>query len=187
MSIAPAKRRFTANEYQRMGEVGILCADERVELIDGEVVKRMTIGPRHNACVSSATRALVRAAGDAAIVLPQGSVRLDLYNEPEPDLVLLRPRDDFYASRHAGPADILLVVEIAASSIEYDQKVKARIYAESGVPEYWLADLNTNLVSRYSVPEGGVFRTAEPYRRGESIAPKLLPACVISVDALLLE
>jgi Uma2 family endonuclease len=187
MSIAPAKRRFTANEYQRMGEVGILCPDERVELIDGEVLTKTTIGPRHNACVSSATRALVRAAGDAAIVLPQGSVRLDLYNEPEPDLVLLRPRADFYASRHAGPADILLVVEIAASSIEYDQGVKARIYAEAGVPECWLVNLNTNLVWRYSVPEDGAFLTVEQHGRGESIAPRLLPSCAIAVDTLLPE
>jgi Uma2 family endonuclease len=187
MSIAPAKRRFTADEYQRMGETGILCPDDRVELIDGEVVVMTPIGPRHNACVSSATRALVLAAGEAAIVLPQGSVRLDLHNEPQPDLVLLKPRNDFYASRHAGPADILLVVEIAASSIEYDQDVKARIYAEFGVPEYWLVDLNANMVSRYSLPEEGVFRAVEQNRRDESIAPMLLPACVISVNTLLPE
>jgi Uma2 family endonuclease len=187
MSIASAKRRFTADEYQRMGEVGILCPDDRVELIDGEVVVMTPIGPRHNACVSSANRALVRAAGDAAIVLPQGSVRLDLHNEPQPDLVLLKPRDDFYASRHAGPADILLVVEIAASSIEYDRDVKARIYAEFGVPEYWLADLNDNVVSRYSLPQDGAFLSIEQYRPGESLAPGLLPSCIISVKTLLPE
>ena len=135
MSIAAEKRRFTADEYQRMGEAGIFCPDDRVELIDGEVVVMSPIGPRHNACVSSANQALVRAAGDAAIVLPQGSVRLDFHSEPQPDLVLLKPRADFYASRHAGPADILLVVEIAASSIEYDREVKARVYAKAGVPE----------------------------------------------------
>ena len=187
MFMAPAKRKFTADEYQRMGETGILCPDDRVELIDGEVVVMTPIGPRHNACVSGANQALVRAAGDAAIVLPQGSVRLDLHNEPQPDLVLLKPRADFYASRHAGPADILLVVEIAASSIAYDREVKARIYADFGVPEYWLADLNTNVVSRYTSPEDGGFLTVEQYRRGDSIAPGLLPACIVSVNALLPE
>ena len=187
MPVALSKRRFTADDYQRMGQVGILSEDDRVELIDGEVVAMTPIGPRHNACVTSATRALVRAAGDDALVQPQGSVRLDLYHEPEPDLVLLRPRADFYASRHAGPEDILLIIEIADSSIEYDRDVKARIYAESGIPEYWLADLNANLLSRYSAPERGAFRCLDRYRRGESIAPQLLPACVIAVDVLLTE
>src|SRR6185436_15832927 len=103
MLIALSKKRITADEYQRMGQVGILSEDDRVELIDGEVLPMTPIGTWHNACVTSANRALVRAAGDDALVLPQGSVRLDLYHEPEPDLVLLRPRADFYASRHAGP------------------------------------------------------------------------------------
>jgi Uma2 family endonuclease len=148
MPVALIKKRFTADEYQRMGQAGILSEGDRVELIAGEVLAMTPIGPRHNACVSSATHALVRAVGDDAIILPQGSVRLDLYNEPEPDLVLLRPRADFYASRHAGPKDILLIIEIADSSVEYDRDLKAVIYAESQIPEYWLADLTANVVSR---------------------------------------
>jgi hypothetical protein len=187
MAVALRKKRFTVDEYQRMGQVGILSEDDRVELIDGEIVAMMPIGPRHNACVASANRALVTAAGSDAIVLPQGSVRLNLYYEPEPDLVLLRPRADFYASRHAGPRDILLIVEIAESSIDYDREVKTRVYAEFGVPEYWIADLNANLVWRYSAPESGAYQTVAQHRRGESIAPALLPACVVAVDALLIE
>jgi Uma2 family endonuclease len=181
------KKRFTADQYQRMGQVGILSADDRVELIDGEIVVMTPIGPRHNASVSSANRALVMAAGRDAIVLPQGSVRLDLYYEPEPDLVLLRPRADFYASRHAGPADILLNLEVAESSLEYDRDVKAPVYAAAGIQEYWLADLNANIVWRYSSPERGAYQSVEPCRRGESIAPRLLPTCVIAVDVLLTE
>ena len=187
MPVALIKKRFTADEYQRMGQAGILSGADRVELIAGEVLAMTPIGPRHNACVSSATRALIRAVGDDAIVLPQGSVRLDLYHEPEPDLVLLRPRADFYASRLAGPNDILLIIEITDSSVEYDRDLKAVIYAESQIPEYWLADLTANVVSRYSAPEGSAFRKIESYRRGESIGPALLPSCVIAVDALLTE
>jgi Uma2 family endonuclease len=187
MAGAVIKKRFTADQYQRMGQVGILTERDRVELIDGDVVAMTPIGARHNACVTRTTRALVMAAGDDAFVQPQGSVRLDLYHEPEPDLVLLRPRGDFYASRLPGPEDILLVVEIADSSIDYDRDVKARIYAESGIPEYWLADLNANLVWRYSAPERGAFRSLEQYRRGQSMTPQLLPACVIPVDVLLTE
>jgi Uma2 family endonuclease len=186
MPIALIKKRFTADEYQRMGQVGIL-SDRRVELIAGEVLAMTPIGSRHNACVSSATHALVRAVGNDAIVLPQGSVRLDLYHEPQPDLALLRPRADFYAARLAGPQDILLIIEIADSSVEYDRELKASLYAEYQIPEYWLADLTANVVSRYSEPEGRAFRKVESYRRGESIAPALLPSCVIAVDALLTE
>jgi Uma2 family endonuclease len=144
----------------------------------------MTIGPRHNAGVSATTKSFVRAAGDDAIVLPQGSVRLGSHSEPEPDLVLLRPRADFYASRLAGPEDILLVVEIADSSFEYDRDVKGPLYAQFGVPEYWLADLNANEVWRFLSPEGGVYRQQERYVPGQILVPSLFPAC--RVDAAML-
>jgi Uma2 family endonuclease len=187
MAAILTKRRFTANEYQQMVRAGILREGDRVELIDGQVVVMHAIGPRHNACVAHATRVLVRAAGDDAIVLPQGSVRLDLFYEPQPDLVLLRPRDDFYASRHAAPSDILLVIEIADTSLEYDRDVKAPVYAAAGIPEYWLADLNDNVVWRYSSAERGVYRSVEQRRRGQTLAPQMLPACAIAVDVLLTE
>ena len=106
MASSFTRKRFTVDEYQRMGQVGILTEDDRVELIDGEIVAMTPIGTRHNASVARANRALVRTVGDDAIVLPEGSVRLDLFSEPQPDLVLLRPRADFDASQHAGPGDI---------------------------------------------------------------------------------
>ncbi len=121
-----------------MAAAGILSERDRVELIDGEILAMTPIGPRHNASIGRATRALVTAAGDQAIVLVQGSIRLDRFHEPEPDFALLRPQPDFYASAHAGPGDVLLVVEIAESSLQYDRDVKAGVYADAGVPEYWL-------------------------------------------------
>ena len=185
--VAVRRRLFTADEYQRMGEVGILSENDRVELIEGEIVTKMTIGSRHNASVDRANRAFVTGAGDQAIVRVQGSFRLSGYSEPEPDLVLLRPRADFYASRLPGPADIFLVIEIADSSIDIDRKVKARIYAEYGVQEYWIVDLNQNALTRYSEPHGGTYRNVQPYRRGQTLAPALLPGCPIAVDVLLPE
>lgn len=187
MAIARCRRRFTADEYQRMGKTGILSENDRVELIEGDVVVKMTIGSRHNACVDRTNRAMVMGAAEKAIVRPQGSCRLNLFSEPEPDLVLLRPQDDFYASRLPGPADMMLVVEIADSSIAYDRDVKARLYAESGVPEYWLADLNDNLLICFTRPEGAAYRQIQQYQRGQSIAPQLLPECSIPVDVLLTE
>jgi Uma2 family endonuclease len=189
MADAVIRRRFTVEEYHRMAQAGILREREceHVELIDGEIVVMTPIGPRHNACVSSANRTLVVAAGETAIVLPQGSIRLDMYNEPEPDLVLLRPRPDFYASRHGSPQDVLLVIEVSASSIDYDRDVKGPMYAISGIAEYWIADLNANVVRRYSSPEHGVYQHVETHHRGQSIAPLQLPACVVPVDAFLIE
>lgn len=187
MPVELTKRRFTADDYQRMGQAGILSEGDRVELIAGEVVTMTPIGPRHNAAVNRATRAMVTAVGDNAIVQVQGSIRLDLYDEPQPDLVLLRPRADYYASRLPGPADIFLVVEIAESSIDYDREVKARLYAESGIQEYWLVNLNENLVSCHSAPEGASYRSFQRYHRGQTLAPQALPDRVIAVDMLLAE
>jgi Uma2 family endonuclease len=187
MAVTVVRKRFTAEEYQRMAQVGILSEHDRVELVDGEIVVMSPVGSRHGACVGSANRALVRAAGDDAIVLPQSSVLLDRYYQPQPDLALLRPRDDFYASRHAGPADILLVVEIADSSLDYDRNVKAGVYAVAGIPEYWIAELNGNVLWRHSSPEHGVYQHIAAHHRGQSIAPLQLPACVVPVDAFLIE
>src|ERR1044071_1275575 len=152
MAVAVSKRRFTADDYQRMGQAGILLPEDHVELIDGEVVTMSPIGPRHCAAVDRSNRAFVTGAGDAAIVRVQGSVRLDFYTEPEPDVVLLRPRADFYATRHPGAPEILLIVEVAESSIDYDREVKTSVYARAGVREYWIADLNDDRVFCFSEP-----------------------------------
>jgi Uma2 family endonuclease len=181
------RRRFTVDDYYQMADAGIIGHDERVELIDGEVVLMSPIGRRHSACVSAATQALVLAGGTSVIVQPQGPVRLDRFNEPQPDLMLLRPRADFYASQHPGPDDVLLVVEIADSSLRYDRDVKAALYAAWGVPEYWLADLGSNVLRRHLAPEQGVFNVSDQLRRGDSIAARLLPSCVVPVDTFLIE
>ena len=179
------RRRFTADEYQRMGTAGILSEDDRIELIEGEIVAMSPIGPRHMAAVDRANRTLVMQAGDGAIVRVQGSVRLNLFTEPEPDLVLLRPRKDFYAWAHPGPDDILLIIEIADSSLKYDRDVKGPLYARLRVHEYWLADLNEERLSCYSAPQGIVYQQVEHYGRGRTVAPQLLPECSIAVDDLL--
>ena len=168
-----------------MGEAGILCPDDRVELIDGEVVAKSVIGSRHAASVDRANRAFMTTAGANAIVRVQGPVRLDPYNEPEPDLALLRPQVDYYASGHPGPPEILLLVEVADSSLAYDRDVKALMYARFGVPEYWLVDLNEKVLLRFGEPSGGVYHTIRKDGPGQFVAPHLLPACVVSIDDLL--
>ena len=185
MAVQLTKRLFTVHDYHRMADAGILSEDDRVELIEGEILAMTPIGPPHGAAVDRATRAMVTITGDSAIVRVQGSVGLNEYNEPQPDIVLLRPREDFYATRLPGPSDILLIVEIAQSSLEYDRTIKARIYAETGIREYWVADLNHDCLFAFADLRTGAYRAVRELQRGESIAPELLPDARIQIDALL--
>lgn len=144
--------RFTADEYERMAEVGIIHRDARVELIDGEIVEMTPIGSRHNAFVDRLTRLLVGRVGDTAIVRVQGSIRLGERVVPQPDFTLLRPREDYYERALPGPSDVLLVIEVADSSLAYDRNEKARVYAAYDLPEYWLLDLAQGQVLVHTDP-----------------------------------
>lgn len=185
VSVEIHRRRFTVDDYYRMADVGILKKADRVELIEGEVVTMSPNGPRHAACVGRAGQALTLRAVDSAIIRIHGPVRLTEQTEPEPDLAVLRPKADFYASGHPGPTDILLIVEVADSSLDYDRKVKTRVYAESGIREYWVADLPNGVVFRYTDARDGTYQTLRESRRGERIAPELLAGVLISVEDLL--
>lgn len=187
MPTARNRRIVTVDEYHRMADAGILAENDRVELIDGEIVEKMTIGPRHNACVNSAVHAFVYAVAERAIVQAQGSFHLSFLSEPEPDIVLLRPRADYYAKALATPLDVLLVVEVADSSLAFDCDHKRPLYAEAGIGEFWLVDLTTNSVFRHRDPDGRAYRTVERHTRGETLAPVLLPECRIPVNVLLIE
>jgi Uma2 family endonuclease len=185
MAVQLTKRLFTVDDYHRMVDAGILHEKDRVELIEGEVLAMSPIGPPHCAAVDRATRAMVNGAGEKAIVRVQAPVQLDRYNQPEPDIVLLKPKEDFYATRHPGPADILLIVEVAQSSIDYDRSVKARIYSRTGIVEYWLADVEQDCVFVFSDPGKNGYRTVRQFSRGQSLTPYLLPNCQVTVDSLL--
>jgi len=168
-----------------MEDAGILSGRERLELIYGEILIKAAAGPPHNASVARANRELGRLTGDQTIVFVQSSVRLDEWNEPEPDVVLLKPKDDFYASKHPGPEDILLIVEVSDSSLKLDLGTKARLYAETGVLEYWIADIPNDCMFAYSDIHEKAYRNVRQYRRGDSIAPLLLPEFRIVIDNLL--
>jgi Uma2 family endonuclease len=181
-----SRRRFTVGEYHRMAEVGILRPEERVELIRGEIIRMSPIGPRHAAAVDSANRAFGRLVGDDAIVRVQGTAILDEFAAPEPDLLLLRPRHDFYVRKHPAAPDILLLVEVADSSLEYDSTVKAELYAIVGIQEYWIADLRHDRLLTYSDPSGDAYHANREFRRGDSLAPILLPNCRLNTDVFFL-
>ena len=178
----PTLHKFTADEYQRMGEVGILCEDDRVELIEGEIVDMAAIGNRHLAAVDRLTKLFAERVGNRAIVRVQGSVRLNDRSEPEPDLVLLRWRSDFYEASSAGPADMLLAVEVADTSLDYDREVKAPLYARTGVPEYWLVDLEAKTITVYREPGPDGYRSFTAVRGQELISPQGLADLTVRVD-----
>lgn len=152
---APARRPITVEAFHRMGEAGILAPGERVELVDGEIIDMSPIGALHAAIVDAIVRYFGRQAGDAVVVRCQNPLGLDDLNEPEPDVAILRPRDDMYTTAHPGPADALLVVEVADTSLAYDIGVKVPLYARHGIPEVWVIDAATRRTTVFRRPVGG--------------------------------
>jgi Uma2 family endonuclease len=177
--------RFTVDDYRRLAEVGILTEDDRVELLDGEIVRMSPIGDRHMAAVNRCNRVFSRAAGERVVVSVQNPVDLDPYNEPQPDVALLCPRDDDYARGKPGPADILLVVEVADTSLAYDRQTKLPRYAATGVREAWLLDLEADALEVHREPRPDGYALIRRYRRGERVRAAALPDVEVAVDDLL--
>lgn len=182
---APARRRLDVEAFYKMSEAGILTDPHRVELIDGEIIDMPAIGSPHAAVTNRLARFLSRALpDDVALVSVQSPVRLDAYNEPEPDLMLLRPRADGYRASHPGSADVLLLVEVAESSLAYDRGVKIAVYASFGVPEVWIVDLVGAAVEVCRQPEAGDYALRKRLTSGP-LTPALVPGVTMDVAALL--
>ena len=179
-------RRFTVEEYHKLAEVGILSEDDRVELIEGEIIVNSPIGSKHAACVNRLTHLFSQRVGGRAIVSVQNPIRLGEHSEPQPDLALLKPRPDFYAEEHPKPEDVLLVVEVAETSSEYDRHVKIPLYARHGIPEVWLIDLSKGRLTAFRKPQRGVYARIEEAKKGDRIAPEALPDVVIPLEELLI-
>ncbi len=182
-------RHFSIMEYHRMGEVGILREDERVELIDGIITKMNPIGSEHAACVKKLNRLFsVLLPGDATIGV-QDPIVLDDGTEPEPDLALLKPREDAYANAHPRPADVLLVVEVADTTVEDDRTVKLPRYAAAGIPEVWLVNIPDRKIEVYQTPVGteadAGYKIRVEYRPGEVISPGVFPSVKVGVADIL--
>ena len=174
-------KRFNVDEYHRMAEAGILGREDRVQLIDGEVVVMAAIGSSHVAAVSRLTRLFSRACDDQ-IVQVQGPVRLGVWSEPEPDICILRPKDDYYEAAHATPKDVLLVVEVSDTSVAFDREVKLPLYARAGIVEYWIVDVNARSVEVHLDPGPEGYRRFAEFLRGESLTPAALPDVTLRVD-----
>jgi Uma2 family endonuclease len=181
MAVDVKRYRFSRDEYHRMAQTGILKPDVDVELIDGEIVEMNPIGRRHIGTVDRLADIFVPSVRGHAIVRIQSPIALGEYGEPEPDLVLLRYRADFYTESDETPEDMLLVIEVAETSERYDRRTKGPLYARFGIPELWIVDLTRSRITRYLDPTSEGYTTTRIYRRGESLSPLAFPDLLIPV------
>jgi Uma2 family endonuclease len=184
MERGPRRHRITVHEYHRMAEVGLLAPDARVELIEGEIIDMPPIGPDHSSVVDRLNRLLQRALGDDAIVRLQGSFRLGEMSEPQPDLLLLKSRPDFYRSEFATGEDSLLAIEVSTTTLRYDRDVKAPLYARHGVPEYWIVDTEHDRLLVYHSPREGAYQQSTVLERPASVAIATLPDVAIDIAGI---
>jgi Uma2 family endonuclease len=166
-----------------MMEAGILSESDHVELIDGEVIEVSPIGSRHAACVDRLNRLFNKL--EDVIVRVQSPIRLDDFSEPQPDITLLRLRPDFYAQGHPAPSDVLLVVEVADSSTEFDRAVKLPLCAEAMIPEFWLVNLPGEKIEVFSNASNSAYQDSQEFGRDEFVASRILPGLSLSVDSIL--
>ena len=186
MTVVLKTHRFTVDEYHRMGEAGIFSEDDRVELLAGEIVEMSPIGPLHAGTVGFLNALFTSRLGGEVIVWVQNPLLLRTEDsEPQPDVVLLRPRPDFYRHAHPEPQDVYLIIEVADTSATADREVKFPIYARAGVPEAWLLNVSAERleVHRHPTPDG--YQDVCILQRGEWVAPEAFPDLVLTVDALL--
>ena len=180
-----SKKLFTVDEFVTMSEAGVFPEEGRLELIRGEIFEMPPTGAPHAGRVDRLNHLLVARLGDDFIVSVQNPVVLDEYSQPMPDLKILKFRPDFYTTRHPGPNDILLAIEVSSTSIAYDSRVKAPLYAEAKIPEYWLIDVARDVLIVRTDPVDGEYAKVVEFRRGDSITPQRLPECSFLVDEIL--
>ena len=177
--------RFTVDEYEQMIEQGILTENDRIELIHGEIVEKMVIGPLHIAVVNRLNRLLNTRLSDATFVSIKSPIVLS-DSQPEPDVALLLPRDDFYATSKPKSSDVLLVIEVSDSSLNYDREVKLPMYALGGIQELWIVNLVESKIEVYRQPlPTGVYPSRTDFGRGESLCLAGLPDVSFEVDSIL--
>lgn len=185
MTIPLVRRRFTVAEYEKMTEAGILCPEDHVELLAGEIVQMAAEGVRHMSCILHANRWFSAKASESAVILVQSPIRISEHAMPEPDIALLRLEPSLYATRHAEPRDILLLIEVSDSSIGRDRSVKLPLYAGAAIYEVWIVDLTTDTIEVYRDPSAAGYRELERFGRGATITLSALPHLEVPVEEIL--
>lgn len=177
--------KFTVQQYHLMHEAGVFAEGDRYELINGEIREMSPIGIKHAVCVAKTARLFQIKLGDQVFVWVQNPIILRNHSEPQPDLAILKWRDDFYASALPTPEDILLIIEVADSTITYDRDVKMPLYAANGIPEMWLFDLNQQIIEGYSQPSASGYKRSQRYEQGDTISLLAFPDVIFNWEALM--
>jgi len=181
----PSPHLFTVDEYYKMGEIGIFDEDSRVELIDGVIYDMPPIGPEHAGSFEQSAGVLRDALGTRASVRHQNPLHVGDRSEPQPDLVIVRRRSDFYRSAHPAPDDVLLIFEIADSSLTHDRNIKASAYARAGIREYWILDLRHGVLIVHRDPSEEGYGSVQQLKRGDTVTLVVFPDVTIAVADVL--
>ena len=185
MTALRERKIFTVRDYHKMIDAGVFVGNSDYELIEGEIVKKMTQGDYHIACINRLNMFFAPRLAGQAIVSVQNAVVISDVSEPEPDVALLKFREDFYASGKAEAPDVLLLIEVSDSTVKYDRTVKMRIYAEADVAEVWLVNLPRQILEVYLEPEKGKYKVVKKYEKNEIVSPKLLPDVKVKVSDII--
>lgn len=187
MVVRVQHKKFTVEQYYQMVVSGILTECDRVELIEGEIVQMSPIGRNHAVCVDRLTRVFARALPEEVTLRVQNPVRLSDRSEPEPDFAILRGQPGDYLSGHPMPKDVLVLIEVSDSTIEYDREVKAPLYAREGIPELWIIDLNEFKIEVYRTPSPAGYQDVRTFHREQFLAFQAFPAIFFKVEQLLVD
>jgi len=185
MSVEMKRRLFTVQEYHLMADAGVFGEDDRVELIEGEIIVMAAIGTRHATCVRRLIGQFRQIPEETAILDVQNPIQLTEKTEPQPDVVLLQPRADYYATAHPIPSEVLLLVEVSDSTVDFDRDVKVPNYARSGIQEVWLWDLEENCLEVYREPIANGYTLMQKFERGQQVSPLAFPEFAVSIDLIL--
>ncbi len=177
--------RFTVDEYHSLSETGILHEDDNVELIEGRIVDMVPIGSKHASCVNRIIELFADKLQKAAIVSSQNPIYLGEHSEPEPDIAVLKRKDDFYRNKHPSSQDIFLIIEIADASLEYDKFIKIPLYAKAGIQEVWLINLLENTIETYRSPSIDGYKIITRISPAETASPLSFPDIIIKAGELL--
>jgi Uma2 family endonuclease len=180
-AFTPTRTRISTNRYQMMVATGVLTKYDRIELIEGDMLDMALMGTKHSAITSRLNELLILAVTRSATVVVGGPVNLGEFSQPQPDLMLLRRRADFYDSKTPESADVLLLIEVSDSSLAYDQGVKLNLYARYGVAEYWVVDVEGRRIVTYREPAAKGYRRKAEFEVPDALTPQAFPELKIAV------
>ncbi len=180
----PVRLRFSVDEYYKMIELGMLKNYEKAEIIDGELIKKMTIGDRHALIVDLLTNFFIKNVSDEIRVRIQNPLRISDFDEPEPDIVL-SDLTKYDGTRHPRPAEVILVIEVSDTTLKYDRDIKLPLYAEAGILEVWIINLKKDIIEVHQKPFNDIYQTVKIYNSGESVKSEVLPDLNLEVDKIL--